>query len=477
MECVIEIGINKSTNIRDKKGQSLLWFPNEYIVFDIETTGLDASYDEIIEIGALKIKNNEIVDKFTSLIKPKYPIDEFITELTGITNEMVKDAPLINEVLPRFLDFIGDEILVGHNINFDINFVYDNLIKIGSDKLLSNNYVDTLRLARRILRNLKHHRLSDLAEYYNIDGTGAHRSLKDCEITNQILNLLEEQVLRDYGTIEEFLNSCKKKSSNFKASDIVTTNVEFDEDNMFFDKNVAITGTLEKIVRKDAMQIIVDLGGHCEDRVTQKTNYLILGNNDYNPILRGKKSSKLLKAEQLKLDGCDIEIISENVFYDIISEQIKEKTLVSDVSEKFKIADNTIFNDLELSMYESVKNILLESGRSIDDVRCNLNTNNNFSILLFGQILRTKLRGKKNYIVIENDDYIKYNFSSFTTEPSTSADGGDIRVIIDELFDINMFKEYIIDKYDFVDNGNKEYIANVKCGAKNYRDYLNDCYK
>ena len=127
MECVIEIGINKSTNIRDKKGQSLLLFPNEYIVFDIETTGLDASYDEIIEIGALKIKNNEIVDKFTSLIKPKYPIDEFITELTGITNEMVKDAPLINEVLPRFIDFIGDEILVGHNINFDINFVYDNL--------------------------------------------------------------------------------------------------------------------------------------------------------------------------------------------------------------------------------------------------------------------------------------------------------------------------------------------------------------
>ena len=74
------------------------------------------------------------------------------------------------------------------------------------------------------------------------------------------------------------------------------------------------------MLRKEAMQIIVDLGGHCEDGVTKKTNFLILGNNDYNPILRGKKSSKLIKAETLKLEGKDIEIISENVFYDIIDD-------------------------------------------------------------------------------------------------------------------------------------------------------------
>ena len=77
------------------------------------------------------------------------------------------------------------------------------------------------------------------------------------------------------------------------------------------------------MIRKDAMQLIVNLGGHCEDGVTQKTNFLILGNNDYNPILRGKKSSKLLKAEKMKLAGKDIEIISENVFYDIINDEIE----------------------------------------------------------------------------------------------------------------------------------------------------------
>src|SRR5699024_10738657 len=110
----IEIGIKfdskKGSVIRKNKGQSLLAFPDNYTVFDIETTGLDSKYDEIIEIGALKIKNNKIIDQFSFLIKPTSPIGEFITELTGITNEMVSDAPNINEILPKFLEFIGDDI-------------------------------------------------------------------------------------------------------------------------------------------------------------------------------------------------------------------------------------------------------------------------------------------------------------------------------------------------------------------------------
>lgn len=323
----IEIGIKfdskKESVIRNNKGQSLLAFPDNYTVFDIETTGLDSKYDEIIEIGALKIRNNKIIDQFSFLIKPSSPIDEFITKLTGITNEMVSDAPNINEILPKFLEFIGDDTLIGHNINFDINFVYDNLINNNYEKGLSNDFIDTLRLGRKILKDLKHHKLKDLAEYYEIDIDGSHRSLKDCEITNEIFKNLKSQALEQFGTIENFVDSYKKTHNGIKASDIVAHNKHFDEDNFFYKKNVAITGTLERILRKDAMQIIADLDGYCEDRVTQKTNCLILGNNDYNPILRGKKSSKLLKAEQMKLKGYDIEIISENVFYDIISEELK----------------------------------------------------------------------------------------------------------------------------------------------------------
>lgn len=309
---------------RNLKGKSSIDILSDYIVFDIETTGLDSFYDDVIEIGAIKVKNNKIVSKFNSLVKPQKEIDEYITELTGINNEMVKDAPTIEEILPDFMDYIGNDILIGHNVNFDINFIYDNLYRNKFD-LLVNDFIDTMRISRKLLPGLPHHRLIDLAKYFEIDTTNNHRALKDCEITMNIYEQLKKLALQQYVNVEEFKNAFKKHKNGIalKARDIVTSNTEFDVDNLFYDKYVAITGTLGKIQRKDAMQIIVDLGGHCEDNVTKKTNYLILGNNDYNPILRGKKSSKLIKAETLKLEGKDIEIISENVFYDIIDDSVE----------------------------------------------------------------------------------------------------------------------------------------------------------
>ena len=233
---------------------------------------------------------------------------------------MVKDAPTIEEILPDFMNYIGNDILIGHNVNFDINFIYDNLYRNKFD-VLTNDFIDTMRISRKLLPELPHHRLIDLAKYFQIDSTNNHRSLKDCEITMNVYENLKEIALQKYDNVDEFKNAFKKhKKEGLRAKDIVSTNTEFDVDNLFYDKYVAITGTLEKMLRKEAMQIIVDLGGHCEDGVTKKTNFLISGNNDYNPILRGKKSSKLIKAETLKLEGKDIEIISENVFYDIIDD-------------------------------------------------------------------------------------------------------------------------------------------------------------
>lgn len=305
--------------MRELKGKSLIEFPSNYVAFDIETTGLDPMYNEIIEIGAIKIKNGKELITFNTLIKPRYEISSFITELTGITNEMVINAPKIEEVLPKFMDFIEDSIVLGHNVNFDINFIYDNLINIGMPPIY-NNFVDTLRLSRRLLPELKHHRLSDLASYYNIDTTGSHRALTDVRITIEVFQKLEVFVKHKYSTVENFKETCKSKNSiGFKANDISTANTTFDKDNLLYDKYVAITGTLEKMSRKEAMQIIANLGGHCQDDVNKETTYLISGNNNYNPILKGKKSSKLLKAESFKLEGQDIEILSENVFYNLIS--------------------------------------------------------------------------------------------------------------------------------------------------------------
>lgn len=322
MNIVISIGengtskVNEYKKIRDKKGKSLVDFVNEYVIVDIETTGLDTNYDEIIEIGAIKIKNNEIVDTYNTLIKPKYEIDEYITELTGITNEMVADAPSIDKVIGNFKEFISDSILVGHNFNFDLNFLYDNSMNILNNPI-ENNFIDTMRLARFLLKDLKHHRLIDIAKNYNIDSSNSHRAIEDCRITYSCYKALMEEAKNNYSKIDGFYEIFKKKSS-FSAKDVITKKIEFDIDNPLYNKICVFTGTLEKMIRKDAMQIVVDSGGICSDTVTKETNYLILGNNDYCPLIKGGKSNKQKKAESLKLQNYDIEIISENTFYDMI---------------------------------------------------------------------------------------------------------------------------------------------------------------
>lgn len=461
--------------MRELKGKSLIEIPNKYIVFDIETTGLDPMYDEIIEIGAIKVEDGKEIETFSTLIKPEYEIDEFITELTGITNEMVINAPKINDVLPKFMDFIKDSVILGHNVNFDINFIYDNLINEDMNPI-TNDFVDTLRISRRLLTELKHHRLTDLADYYNIDTTGSHRSLTDVRITIEVFKNLEKSILNKYSSIESFKEACKPKShKGFKASDIITTKTEFDEDNLLYDKYIAITGTLEKMSRKEAMQIIANLGGHCQDGVNKETNYLILGNNDYNPILRGKKSSKLLKAENLKLKGQDIEILSENVFYDVIP-PLENKTIQEDNFVGIPI-DKGNFNEKEKQAYYLTKDILARNGKNIEDIRCNINSSNYFDVSLMYPILRLKLRGNKDYIVIDKYADDSYDFSYFLQEPCTKNDNGKCRLILSNIEKIERLEKYIIDQYESALEGNKTYIENVKIGQTNYNKYLKENYQ
>lgn len=185
----------KMCNPRSEKGNSLLFFPSSFVVFDIETTGLNPGFNEIIEIGAVKVINDEVVDTFQVLIKPTNEISPFITNLTGITNEMVEGASRIEEILPDFVEFIQDLVLVGHNVNFDINFIYDNLVRLGYPPL-KNDFVDTLRVARKYLPILRNHRLGDLAEYYMIDTKGSHRALKDVEMTLAVFYRLKDKALK-----------------------------------------------------------------------------------------------------------------------------------------------------------------------------------------------------------------------------------------------------------------------------------------
>ena len=168
---------------RKFKGNSLFAFPSDYTVIDIETNGLMSDVCEIIEVSALKFRDDNQVDAFSTLIKPSQPIDPFITNLTGITDEMVENAPDIQPVMAAFYEFIGNDILIGHNVNFDINFLYDKLW-IHNGLVLDNDFVDTLRLARKALPRLINHKQVTVAEYYGINTKGSHRALRDCEICN-----------------------------------------------------------------------------------------------------------------------------------------------------------------------------------------------------------------------------------------------------------------------------------------------------
>ena len=302
-------------NIRENKGNSLLELPDNYTVIDIETTGLDSSLDDILEISAVKVRNNTITDSFSSLVHYAEELPEFITELTGITNDMVKDAPSLDIVLNNFYNFIGNDILIGHNVNFDINFLYDNLKK-NANKCLSNDFVDTLRLARKVIKELDHHRLSDLLSYYKIDNSNQHRALDDCNYTLEIYNNLKKDIYALYGSFEDFANSIKRTR---KAYDLTVTVDYIDEDNYFYGKNVVFTGTLQRMPRVEAQQTVVNLGGTVSDNVNKKTNCLVMGMQDYSKI-KSEKSNKQRKAEEYILKGQDIVILTENVFYDILNE-------------------------------------------------------------------------------------------------------------------------------------------------------------
>lgn len=170
--------------MKSHKGKRLVKYVPDYVVFDLETTGVEVIKDDIIEISAVKVLGGKVADTFSTLVNPGRPIPYYATQVNGITDEMVEDAPDIREALADFLAFAGNAVLVGHNIqSFDLNFV-SNAAEGLFGKTVENDYIDTLHMARSCLPELSHHKLVDVASYFHISAEGAHRALNDC-IMNQ----------------------------------------------------------------------------------------------------------------------------------------------------------------------------------------------------------------------------------------------------------------------------------------------------
>lgn len=305
-------GIPKTT--RENKGNSWVKFIEEYTVLDLETTGLDPAFDEIIEIAAIKYLNGEKVSEFNTLVKPKNRIDEYITRLTGITNEMVNDAPEIEFILPDLMQFLGDSVIIAHNANFDINFLYDNYW-LYFNKCFKNDFIDTMRLSRRLFKEIRH-RLIDLTNEFGISFDVQHRAMADCEATHEVYEYMRNHCSTNSIDLAAFISSTHGK--NFDLKNFIPESEEFDDSHPIFGRSVCFTGILEKFQRKEALQIVVNLGGLPADSITKNTNILVLGNNDYCSSIKDGKSNKQKKAESFILKGSDLIIISEKSFYDML---------------------------------------------------------------------------------------------------------------------------------------------------------------
>lgn len=301
--------------IREGKGKSLVAFPADYTAIDIETTGLDPEYCDIIEIAAVKYSEGRKTAEFCSLVKPSDPVDEYITELTGITDEMLKDAPDPAAALRDFCNFVGSDLLIGYNVNFDINFLYDE-IKFYLSDTFSNSFVDVMRIARRAVPGSKNYKLKTIADALKIPASGSHRATADCETCAAVFEALKRRIIANGGSLDDF--STRNPRHQLKASDVTASGSAFDESHPLFGKVCVFTGVLEKMQRRDAMQLVADLGGINADSITKKTDFLILGNNDFCSSIKDGKSTKQKKAEDLILKGADLKILSENVFYDLV---------------------------------------------------------------------------------------------------------------------------------------------------------------
>ncbi len=168
-------------------------FVDSYVVFDTETTGLNDLEDKIIEIGALKYENNELIAEFNYLINPEIPIPEIITKITGISNDMLTHEPTIETVLPKFLEFVGDLPIICHNVPFDTGFINNNLRKLNLN-IMKNPTIDTVELAREFIPKAYNYKLETLKNYFHLN-FGSHRSIEDCKSTNYIYQECKKRAL------------------------------------------------------------------------------------------------------------------------------------------------------------------------------------------------------------------------------------------------------------------------------------------
>lgn len=284
-------------------------FDDEYVVFDIETTGFSSKNDKIIEIGAVKLKDGEIVDSFSTFVDPKVNIPYKITELTSITQNMVNGQPTIDEVLPKFMEFVGDSVLVAHNAAFDVGFIKKNLMDMG--KTLKNPVMDTVPLARYLYPDLKKVKLNLVAKHLGISLENHHRAVDDAKATAEILKfsfkkMKEEMDIHDVKTLNE------KYLSNIDVKKLPLHHI------IILAKNQTGIKNLYKLVSMAHLDYFARRPRLPKSIITEYREGLIIGSaceagQLYKAVLEGKTDGELKEIASF-YDYLEIQPIQNNEF-------------------------------------------------------------------------------------------------------------------------------------------------------------------
>lgn len=222
----------------------------DYVCVDIETTGMNSKWNKIIEIGAVKVRDGKTQEVFSELINPGIKLPYYITKLTGITDEMLAGKRTIEDVLPEFVRFAGDDILMGHNLMFDYGFLKQNAINL--EIPFEKNGIDTLKIARKTLPQLESRALKYLCDYFDIEDANHHRALNDATVTSQLYQVLMEQFGEEN---EKIFESYPLKFTVKKLQPITEKQKKYLEDLMNF-HHMEITFDIDSLTKNEASRKI-----------------------------------------------------------------------------------------------------------------------------------------------------------------------------------------------------------------------------
>ena len=313
MSIYVKNSVLHVSGVQDKirgKGQEWPDFISDYTMLDIETTGLNPYRDHVTELGAVKVRANKVVDEFSQLVV--YPrsnhVPSFITKLNGITEDLLleKGKP-VKEAMTAFRTFIGDDIIIGYNVNFDLNFLYDLARKFHLPEL-SNNYVDVLRLAR-VYYPQQHNRLLDCIQRAGIAQVEQHHGLADSLDTKKVYDDFRQHFT------PELLQEAQGKLKNI---DLLQDELEVWElgfRNPVNNKKIAFAPEVE-INGTEAAQMVNNMNGVAQTGVKADTDYLIMNDDGFF----SKSNPETLKAKEFNHAGSKIKRLSESYFLNMLDE-------------------------------------------------------------------------------------------------------------------------------------------------------------